>query len=381
MPTALYIVSIIFFIIYARLILFYRHGWKHFPEFKNNSVHTVSNTKISVIIAARNEEKNISACINSILVQDYPAALFEIIVVDDHSTDNTVSIVNSFAANNIKLISLKQVVGDELLNSYKKKAIETAVQQASGMLIVTTDADCIAGKKWLRTISDFYQLHQAAFIAGPVAYCNEKSSLDIFESLDFMTMQGITAASVRKRFHTMCNGANLAYEKQAFLEVDGFKKIDAIASGDDMLLMHKIYERYPDKVFYLKSKDAIVQTPPTGNIAAFFNQRIRWASKADKYTDKRIFRVLFMVYFFNLWLLILFFFGIMNLKFGILLISLLVAKTILELFFLIPVSKFFGKQKLLWLFPFAQPFHIIYIIVAGWLGKFGSYQWKDRKVK
>jgi len=194
-------------------------------------------------------------------------------------------------------------------------------------------------------------------------------------------MQGITGASVYKRFHTMCNGANLAYEKKVFYEVGGFKGIDNIASGDDMLLMHKIYERYPERVVYLKSKDAIVQTLPMGTFSSFFNQRIRWASKADKYDDKRIFLVLLLVYFFNLWFIVLFLFGIYNLKYLILLFVLLVAKTIIELLLLFPVAKFFSKQKLLWWFPVAQPFHILYIIIAGWLGKFGTYKWKERKVQ
>ena len=103
----------------------------------------------------------------------------------------------------------------------------------------------------------------------------------------------------------MCNGANLAYTKKAFTEVGGFTGIDNIASGDDMLLMHKIYKLYPDKVMFLKSKDAIVQTAPVNSVKDFFNQRIRWASKADKYDDKRIFVVLLLVYVVNVLLLVL----------------------------------------------------------------------------
>lgn len=189
----------------------------------------------------------------------------------------------------------------------------------------------------------------------------------------------------------MCNGANMAYEKNAFYEVDGFKGIDNIASGDDMLLMHKIYERYPERILFLKSTDAIVQTAPVKTISAFFNQRIRWASKADKYDDKRIFPVLLLVYLLNVMLLALsiiclitnYQLPIANYQLSIWkfwLISMIV-KTMVELFFLFPVSKFFGKQRLLFLFPLMQPLHIIYTVIAGWLGKFGTYQWKERKVK
>ena len=189
----------------------------------------------------------------------------------------------------------------------------------------------------------------------------------------------------------MCNGANLAYTKKAFNAVGGFAGIDSIASGDDMLLMHKIYKQWPDKVMFLKSKEAIVQTAPVNSVTAFFNQRIRWASKADKYDDKRIFAVLLLVYLVNVLLLALPVFAVFNnVQYTMLNVQysmigvwllLLLLKTIAELLFLYPVAKFFGKQSMLWLFPLMQPFHILYTVIAGWLGKFGSYHWKERKVK
>jgi hypothetical protein len=146
---------------------------------------------------------------------------------------------------------------------------------------------------------------------------------------------------------------------------------------------------------FLKSKEAIVFTAPVNSIREFFNQRIRWASKADKYDDKRIFAVLLLVYLVNLLLLALPVIAIFaNTVFTIQLypfsfmftvwelwLFLIIIKTITELIFLMPVAKFFGKQSMLWLFPLMQPFHIIYTVIAGWLGKFGSYSWKERKVK
>ncbi len=372
-------VTVLFFIGYAILIGYYYKGWKQAKEVRISD--TEFRTSISVIIPARNEEKNIAACLHSVLRQNYPADLLEVIVVDDFSDDSTAAIVRSF--NNVKLISLKDFAGSEKLNSYKKKAIETAIAQANGDLIVTTDADCIVSKNWLSAIVSFYQQNNLAFIAGPVSYLNSSKIkfIEIFESLDFMSMQGITAASVNQKFHSMCNGANLAYEKKVFNEVGGFRGIDTIASGDDMLLMHKIYKRYPHRVGYLKSKDAIVETQPMSTLTAFFNQRIRWASKADKYDDKRIFWVLFFVYLFNCWFIALLVLSIFNFQFLILLGGALIAKTVVELLLMVPVAKFFSRQHLLQWFLFAQPFHILYIIIAGWLGKFGSYKWKDRKVK
>ncbi|MFY7838669.1 MAG: hypothetical protein ACOVP7_00280, partial [Lacibacter sp.] len=146
-------------------------------------------------------------------------------------------------------------------------------------------------------------------------------------------------------------------------------------------LMHKLYKQYPNEVHYCKATDSVVLTEPVETVAAFFRQRIRWASKADKYDDKRIFAVLLLVYLLNVWLLVLAgscFFNNNNLQ---LLLIALSSKTLAELIFLFPVAQFYQKTKLLWWFPLAQPFHIVYTVIAGWLGKFGNYEWKGRTVR
>ena len=389
--TVLLIVSILLLVIYILLLFYYRSAWNNIPVFNPSALNPKASTLISVIIPARNESKNLPSLLESLSKQTYPVHLFEVLIIDDHSTDHTASIIKNYAAPNIKAISLQQYIDSNEINSYKKRAIEIGIQQSGGTLILTTDADCYLPENWLQTIAVFYEQYRPAFIAAPVAINCRMRFIEIFQALDFMTLQGITGASVHKKIHSMCNGANMAYEKNAFYEVDGFKGIDNIATGDDMLLMHKIYKRYPERLMFLKSRDVIVQTAPVKTITAFFNQRIRWASKADKYDDKRIFAVLLLVYLFNVMLIVLpiislfrnYQLSIVNCQLSIIeiWIMLLVLKTSVELFFLVPVSKFFGKQRLLFLFPFMQPFHIVYTVIAGWLGKFGTYEWKDRKVK
>jgi cellulose synthase/poly-beta-1,6-N-acetylglucosamine synthase-like glycosyltransferase len=390
MQQALLIILLIFFGLYVLLILYYWKSWLQIKGFKLQTTNYKLQTRASVIIPARNEEENIANCLDSICSQSYPKELFEVLVIDDHSSDNTAEIVRMYESRNVKLISLEDFVQDDL-NSYKKKAIEIAIAQSTGELIVCTDADCIAGPNWLQTIAAFYEEYQPQFIAAPVSINSSNQFIEIFQSLDFMTLQGITGASVYKKIHSMCNGANLAYAKKAFAAVGGFTGIDNIASGDDMLLMHKIYTQWPDKVMFLKSKEAIVQTTPVHSISEFLNQRIRWASKADKYEDKRIFAVLLLVYLVNVLMVLLPFVGLFYpeklsiirhpLSIAHFWLLLLLVKTFVEMIFLYPVAKFFGKQKLLWLFPLMQPFHILYTVIAGWLGKFGSYKWKGRNVK
>ena len=391
---AVYILVFVFFLAYCSIIIYFRQNWLQIPYFDISENFNPS-THISIIIPARNEAQNIKACLDSITNQLYPKQLFEVLVVDDHSTDATAAQVTGYGAQNVKLLSLKDFITDTGLNAYKKKAIEIAIAQATGELIVTTDADCIVTSNWLQTIAGFYEKNNAQFIVMPVCFTGNNNFLEIFQSLDFMTLQGITGAAVHKKMLSMCNGANLAYTKKAFTEVGGFDGIDTIASGDDMLLIHKIFKQYPDGIKYLRSKEVIVHTQPMQTLKDFINQRIRWASKADQYDDKRIFGVLLLVYLFNLSMAALPVIAVFyNPAFNVRLYPfhfifslveywalLLVMKTIIELVFLFPVACFFNQQKLLWLFPLMQPFHIVYTIIAGWLGKFGSYHWKGRNVK
>ncbi len=375
-------IFILLFALYSLLIIYYWLAWKSIPDFIPTT--TSPTLKISVIIPARNEEENISQLLTALQLQTYPAALVEVIVVDDHSTDNTSAIVQQYAG--VKLIQLK----DDGINSYKKKAIETGIAAATGEMIVTTDADCLPLPNWLKSIAAFKEENKSALIAAPVVLTpspsplrveGSNSLLSIFQQLDFMVLQGITGAAVYKKNMSMCNGANLAYERKIFYEVNGFSGIDHIASGDDMLLMHKIWKQYPDKVQYLKSKEAIVATEPMKTWNAFFNQRIRWASKAKSYDDKRIFAVLLLVYLFNFSFLVLAIAGFFCSWYWYWLAGLWLAKTIIELPFVYAVATFFGKEALVKYFFFFQPLHILYTILSGFFGQFGKYEWKGRRVK
>jgi cellulose synthase/poly-beta-1,6-N-acetylglucosamine synthase-like glycosyltransferase len=179
----------------------------------------------------------------------------------------------------------------------------------------------------------------------------------------------------------MSNGANLAFSKEAFEQVGGYSGIDHMASGDDYLLMMKIAAAYPDGILYLKSEDAIVTTAPQPTWRDFISQRVRWASKSGKYSDARLTAILVLVYLFNLWFVVLLLAGIAYPFCLVIAGAILVVKTAAELFFLLPVARFFRRRSWIWLFALLQPLHIAYIVVAGFLGFAGSYQWKGRRVK
>ena len=363
---------------YAMLILLYRSMW---DRGVTNMYHGESGTeeRISVIVPCRNEAANIGACIRALLKQRYPADLLEIIVVDDHSADRTADIARSFSAQGVRLLRLSDTIPHL---QGKKAAISQGVAMSTGTVIFTTDADCIVPVNWVRSMSGCRKASDAAFVSGPVMFRGDHSPLDIFQTLDFLSLQGITAASVSAGFHGMSNGANLGFTREAFDTVGGFEGIDHIASGDDMLLMQKIQQQLPGRIAYCRSKDAIVQTRPEPTLRAFLRQRIRWASKATHYRDKRILPVLMLVYLHNGSLLILLLSGIFGYAPALVwAIILLTFKTIVELIFLWPVAGFFGQRHLLPWFPVAQPFHILYTVISGSFGQFGSYQWKGRTVR
>ncbi|MEP7258592.1 MAG: glycosyltransferase [Flavitalea sp.] len=407
-------------IIYGVLIERYRSWWNQAPEYSQvlNEVADFSNhtleagtikeglrnisatgtdtlenapppaggLTISLIIAVRNEEKNIAALFSSLEQQDYPAGRYEIIVVDDHSDDHTWNLLTEVRVSWLPGIAERQrasllLVKNDPQRHSKKSAIQTGIESASGELIVTTDADCRFHPRWLSVLASFYKEKDAVFIAAPVTMEAGRSLLSVFQCIDFLTLQGVTGASVYKGFHTMCNGANLAYPKSIFLEVNGFTGIDMIPSGDDMLLMHKIYARCPEKVFYLKSREAIVTTSTEKSWRDFFRQRIRWASKAVYYEDKRVLYTLALVYAFNFCFIVMAVTCCFHRSWTFLLILFLLAKTIIEYPFVNSISMFFGQQRLMKYFAVLQPLHILYILISGWLGKFGTYEWKKRKIK
>jgi cellulose synthase/poly-beta-1,6-N-acetylglucosamine synthase-like glycosyltransferase len=371
----------ILLLVYALLIFYYHRIWDQIPSpadpMQELSI-PANPVKVSVIIPARNEVARIGQCLDSLFNQTYPKAFTEVIVVNDFSTDNTETLVSEHNLK-CKVLNLSDYVSGDL-NSYKKKAIETGISYSSGELIICTDADCTMGPDWITVIVSAYCRENFQFIAAPVKIAGNRSWLSVFQTLDFISLQGITGAAVYKNLYPMCNGANLAYTRKAYDAVEGFSDITHIASGDDMLLMKKIQERFPGKSEYLKDPRAIVCTGAAENIRSFINQRIRWASKISHYKHAATFLTLALVYLVNGSLVILFiscfYYGHWRW-----LLLLVVFKTISEYFFVSKVARFFQQQPLMKYFPLCQPFHILYTVIAGSFGSFGKYEWKNRKVK
>jgi cellulose synthase/poly-beta-1,6-N-acetylglucosamine synthase-like glycosyltransferase len=374
---ALVIISILFFVLlvfYTILLRKYNKIFINIHEYKPGSETAM---KVSVIIPARNEEKNIGPCLDALNRQLGIHAKPEIIVVDDHSDDDTSFIA---LAKHATVINLK----DEDLEStvaFKKMAIATGIKYSTGDIILTTDADCIVPPNWIKTMAGALTETKAVMVTGPVRMKPVNNLLSRFQALDFAILQGITAASVHSGYHDMSSGANLGYLKDAFFEVKGFEGIDDIATGDDMLLMQKISRRFPGRISYVYSRDAIVDTHTEPTWRAFFRQRIRWSSKATRYEDKKIFRILLLVYLLNLCTTAFMVMALISPVHFSFCLAALMLKTLAEWSFVENILKFFSLSHLMKLFPFVQPLHVIYTVVSGTFGQFGRVEWKGRKVK
>lgn len=379
-------VSMALLAIYALLILSFFLGWTKQPLFIPKPDNTLQPISISIVIAARNEAESIEPCLISIMDNNYPKTHFEIILVDDFSEDETVRLAeNCLPDNQGKVLRLSQYLNshqNQSLNAHKKKALEIGIAEAKNELIITTDADCLLPKNWLKSYADCWRQTAAKVIVAPVSFLpfQKKDLLYYFQSLDFMMMQGITAAATRLGVGTMSNGANWAFEKKVFEEVGGYRGVDELASGDDFFLLQKIKKIYPHQITYLKTRKAIAKTKAQPNWSAFFNQRIRWSSKSHKYENKAMIAILSLVYAFNLSFLILFLLGFWAPRYWLFAFNQLLIKTIIEALFLIFVADFYRKSREILYFPFLQPLHIAYIIYTGLRGLMGHYQWKGRKV-
>ena len=372
------LVSFAIILCYALLILAIAIGWWKLEYFENK--YQKQQIKISIIVAVRNEASAIGSLLESLLKQDYPPEHFEIIIVDDHSTDETKRRFEEITSElngipNLKFISLEPDDGFG-----KKAALNQGIKLSNGELIVITDADCIAGSSWISAISAFYDLYKPQMILGPVQMIDEGSVFGKLQSLEFMSLISSAAGSCNAGFPLLANGANIAFTRQAFESCGGFSGHMEFPSGDDMFLMMSIKKKFgAGSIRFLKSAEAIVKTTAIKDLKPFLQQRMRWVSKSKGYTDPVLIATSILVYMVNAILLIS---GISALIFpGFYKIFLLVylAKMIIDFPLMLSFARFQKSGALLWLFPFMEIVNAVYTIFIGIVGNIWKYEWKGRR--
>ncbi|MFK8061379.1 MAG: glycosyltransferase [Polaribacter sp.] len=361
---------IFLFTLYTILIASLAIGFTKVEEFKK--ISEIFNTKFSVIIPFRNEAENLPNLLKSIAELNYDKNLVEFIFVDDASTDNSVEIIKRFSKSVSKSIQI--IENYRKSNSPKKDAITTAISQAKNEWIITTDADCILPKKWLKTFDTFIQKHNPNMVVAPVNYKVNDTFLEQFQLLDFMSLQGTTIGGFGIDFAFLCNGANLAYKKEEFLKLNGFKGNNTIASGDDIFLFEKFINIDKKKVHYLKSKEAIVTTFPVKSWTELINQRLRWSAKTSNFSSLRVKLIGLLVLLTNLLVITSFFSGSLKMvfiPFGL--------KIFIDMFLFLPTIKFFNHKSSFFkwyiLASLLYPYFSVFIVILSLTTK---YDWKGR---
>lgn len=376
----LFVLVFLYFVMNLLLIFIWVKG-----STVSDIVDESSNTPIfiSVIIPVRNEAKHILNLLQDLNRQTYSKKFFEVIVADDDSDDETPQILEDFGKISQFSFIINRLPEKKINSSPKKRAIESSIRLAKGDLIVCTDGDCRVPEKWLESLSDFQRKTGACLISSPVTfYSSDKSLFEKAQMIEFASLIGAGACAMMVNHPTMCNGANIAYLKSAFYEVEGFKGNEHLASGDDEFLMHKIADKFPGKVLFLKQREVIVETQAHSSLRSFYNQRKRWASKWKHYSKWQPTALAVFIFLANAAVLLATLLYMWNILSGSEMILIGLLKFSAEFVYLFVITRFLRKMSAWIYIPFVQLIYPLYVVFFGLSaqGK-NEYNWKGRKLK
>ncbi|NMH87209.1 glycosyltransferase [Flavivirga algicola] len=369
--------SIIITISYLFLIGGFVFGFDKVKPFKLEDAP--SKTTFSVIIPFRNEVENLPHLLESINELEYPDHLFEVIFVDDASDDASVDLITGFLANVRK--DIKVIKNKRISNAPKKDAITTAIHHAKNKWIVTTDADCVLPKYWLDSFDEWIQKTNSKCIVAPITYTYAPNFLDQFQLLDVLSLQGTTIGSFGIHKPFLCNGANFAYEKALFQELNGFEGNTDIASGDDIFLLEKVAKTYPEQLHYLKCENAIVKTRTQPSWKDLVSQRVRWAAKTSAYNNgfgKFTGGIVLLMNGLIILTLLLALLGLFNFK---ILSYILIIKFNIDFFLIYKSAVFFNQKAVLRNFILGFILYPFFSFYIAFTSLFRTYKWKGRRFK
>ena len=374
------ITIIIIIILYLFLIGAFVIGFDKVKEYKLRDL--TPKTTFTVVIPFRNEAENIPKLITSLLNLNYPKDLFEILLVNDDSEDKSVDIIKKqLSKHKVNSVLVKIIDNQRLTQSPKKDAITTAITQAKHEWIITTDADCTVPKYWLDSFDNYIQDHSLKMLAGPVTYNSTNRLFYAFQTLDFLSLIGATIGGFGIRKPFLCNGANLAYKKDFFTNLNGFEGNNNIASGDDIFLMEKALKEDKNAVHFLKSEQAIVNTAPQKNFKDLLSQRVRWASKTSNYNNTFAKIVGLLVLIANATILISIVLTTLNLFKFKTFAYLFFIKIAIDYLLLYKTSQFFNKQETLKHYVWSCFLYPFFSVFVAFISLFTNYKWKGRSFK
>ncbi len=366
------------------LLLSFHYSWflscikKGIIRLKERKNNNDSFPRVSIIIPYKNESENILNCAASLGKVKYPEDLLEIIFVNDSSEDDSAEKLQMFnMSGNVRLLDYHS---DEKFRATKKDAVEYGVSKANGEIIVLTDADCEHRENWLTSIISRFD-SSVAMVAGPVAYNSGENVFEELQQLEFAGLILAGAGLIGIGKPATCSAANLAFRKESFNKVDGYKGNKEFSSGDDEFLMHK-FDEADFKIDYAFDTEAVVFTKPNKSVDDFKEQRTRWASKGLFYKDKMLVLKLALIFLFYLGIPLQIVFGFLGYSwlFASLLVTLML-KVIFEYRVMTEGKGILFEKRTMRLMYLAELFQIPYIILAPILGAMGNFTWKGKKVK
>jgi len=328
-----------------------------------------TNLCVSVIIAARNEETNLHDCIESVANQTYPVSLYEVIVVNDGSTDNTETICNDFAQQytNIKIIQ----ANDDALVYGKANALAQGIEAAKGEIILITDADCTVPRTWVEQTANRYGA-DVGLIGG---FTLQKSTkpFDGMQSLDWTFILGMSAAAAGLGHPLGSIGNNLSFKKSVYDEVGGYRKLK-FSVTEDYTVVQAIVGLNKWKYLYPIDVRHLVESKACPNFKSLIRQKHRWGKGGldMKPAGLAIMVVGFLMHFSPFVMLVLG--GLVQAA------AALMIKCIADYVFLYRIlDRLDRKEDLRW-FTWFEIYFIIYVLLLPFLVFFGGkVQWKGRE--
>lgn len=375
-------IFIIPIVIYCVVLIFAIFHWNRITA-QSLPIESKAASFITIIIPVRNEVLNIGKLLTSIGQQNFNQTFFEVIVVDDHSEDDTAKIVKDMVLPyRLKVISLSNILDvSGKKPAGKKQAITQGILEAKNGIIITTDADCFMGREWLKSMQLYFEILKAKMVVGAVAFQNEENSFQKMQTLEFAALVGSGAVSLQLGKPNMCNGANLAFSRAAFLEVNGYQGNEHIPSGDDEFLLQKIYQRYPNDVFFNASTEGVVYTSAIKEFRTFVNQRRRWSGKWKSHKSWSVKMLAVGIFVFHLVMIVSFLAVLAGGLSPLVYLSGFMFKATIEYIYLKRILNNFVKIVHFKEFLILQSIYSIYVLVFGVMANFGTFDWKGRKYK
>jgi len=362
---------ILIFSIYFGFLLACIAGWQKFVSHQKPPV-AGKKEFASVVIAVRNEEATITPLLESLGLQDYSNNNFEIIFINDHSTDRTEQIISGWIKDNPHLQGHYLCATDH----GKKQALTEGIQHAKGEVILTTDADCVLPVAWISHMVMSCNSDKTMVI-GLVKIQQEKSLFSKLQSLEFSSLMGSGLSLLTLGFPVMCNGASLAFRKKSFEAVNGYQDNLHVPSGDDEFLMRKLEKQFPGSIQSIQWP-LVVTTLQQPSLTSFIHQRLRWAGKwksNDTLTTKVLALFILIFQFTNMVAIGYLFTGENLFGTGIL----LAMKFLLEGYFLYNVNKMLEQRFSIPAYIILQFIYPFYVVIIGILSQLLDYEWKGRK--